>query len=382
MTRLRLDALTKVFGDGKPAVDHLDLDVKSGEFVTVVGPSGCGKTTTLRMVAGLEQSTSGRVFFDDDDVTRYAPQRRRIGMVFQNYAIFPHMTVGANIGYGLKIAGVNKAERNKRVRDVAALVEIDEFLHRLPKQLSGGQRQRVALARAIVREPRIILFDEPLSNLDAKLRDQTRAELKSLHRRLGGTIVYVTHDQLEALTLSDRIAVMNNGSLEQFARPTDVFEWPSSLFVAGFVGAPPMNILKGRVLAAADARDEAKIEVMGSGRVQVPGAGHRLRAALTSHNPEVTVGIRPQRVRLTGDEDADLRGVVDVVELVGTEKIVHVRMEAGVVVAVVPSSTAVREGENVGLELPPEHLRFFHPDTGLCWKELDQVLSGRSASAV
>src|SRR6056297_3962980 len=245
MGRLQLNDLTKVFESNSQdivAVNELNIDIRDGEFLVLVGPSGCGKSTTLRCIAGLEQTTSGQILLDDRDITHRKPKEREMAMVFQNYALYPHMTVRKNIGYGLKITtDLGKDEINQRVEETAELLEIEELLEKEPGDLSGGQQQRVALGRAIIRDPEVFLMDEPLSNLDAKLRIQMRTELNKLHRRVGKTSVYVTHDQEEAMTLGDRVAVMNDGRLQQIAPPQQVYEYPANRFVAGFIGEPPMN---------------------------------------------------------------------------------------------------------------------------------------------
>ncbi|MSZ23237.1 MAG: sn-glycerol-3-phosphate ABC transporter ATP-binding protein UgpC, partial [Actinobacteria bacterium] len=231
-------------GGTKPAVDQVNLDVKDGEFLVLVGPSGCGKSTTLRMLAGLEEVNSGKIMIGDRDVTNIPPKDRDIAMVFQNYALYPHMTVAENMGFALKIAGVKKEERAARVLEAAKLLDLEPYLDRKPKALSGGQRQRVAMGRAIVRQPQVFLMDEPLSNLDAKLRVQTRTQIASLQRRLGVTTVYVTHDQVEAMTMGDRVAVLKDGVLQQVATPQELYDAPANVFVAGFIGSPAMNLLE------------------------------------------------------------------------------------------------------------------------------------------
>jgi len=243
MATVAFDKASRIYpGTPRPAVDAIDLDIADGEFLVLVGPSGCGKSTTLRMLAGLEEVDSGRILIGDKDVTDIPPKDRDIAMVFQNYALYPHMTVAENMGFALKIAGVGKEERGKRVLEAARLLDLEPYLDRKPKALSGGQRQRVAMGRAIVRNPQVFLMDEPLSNLDAKLRVQTRTQIAQLQRRLGVTTVYVTHDQTEALTMGDRIAVLKDGVLQQVGTPRDLYETPRNVFVAGFIGSPAMNL--------------------------------------------------------------------------------------------------------------------------------------------
>ncbi|ERH14614.1 ABC transporter, ATP-binding protein, partial [Actinobaculum sp. oral taxon 183 str. F0552] len=248
MASVTFENASRVYpGSEKPAVDQLSLDIHDGEFLVLVGPSGCGKSTSLRMLAGLEEVNEGRIFIGDDDVTDISPKDRDIAMVFQNYALYPHMTVADNMGFALKIQGVPKDEIRKRVEEAARILDLTPYLGRKPKALSGGQRQRVAMGRAIVREPRVFLMDEPLSNLDAKLRVQTRTQIASLQRRLGITTVYVTHDQTEALTMGDRIAVLKDGLLQQVGTPSEMYTTPANAFVAGFIGSPAMNLGKWRV---------------------------------------------------------------------------------------------------------------------------------------
>ncbi|MGN6524474.1 MAG: ABC transporter ATP-binding protein, partial [Actinomycetes bacterium] len=246
MATVTFDKATRIYpGAERPAVDSLDLDIGDGEFLVLVGPSGCGKSTSLRMLAGLEEVNRGRILIGDRDVTKLQPKDRDIAMVFQNYALYPHMSVAENMAFALKIAGVDKDERERRVKEAAKLLDLEQYLERKPKALSGGQRQRVAMGRAIVRQPQVFCMDEPLSNLDAKLRVQTRTQIASLQRRLGVTTVYVTHDQTEAMTMGDRVAVMRDGRLEQLDTPQALYEHPSNVFVAGFIGSPAMNLLRG-----------------------------------------------------------------------------------------------------------------------------------------
>ncbi|WP_336660506.1 ABC transporter ATP-binding protein [Leucobacter sp. USHLN153] len=307
MATVMFDNVSRVYpGSTRPSVDSLDLDIGDGEFLVLVGPSGCGKSTTLRMLAGLEEIDEGRVIIGDRDVTDVAPKDRDIAMVFQNYALYPHMTVADNMGFALKIAGVGKSERDERVREAARMLDLEEFLDRKPKALSGGQRQRVAMGRAIVRQPQVFLMDEPLSNLDAKLRVQTRTQIASLQRRLGVTTVYVTHDQTEALTMGDRIAVLKEGVLQQIGTPRDLYESPSNVFVAGFIGSPAMNLLPA-VLAGEAGR---------AGSLEVP-LENAVRSAASSN--EVTLGIRPEDLHVVTDGGAGLSVEVDLVEELGAD---------------------------------------------------------------
>ncbi len=300
MATVTFDNATRLYpGTTKPAVDKINLKVEDGEFLVLVGPSGCGKSTTLRMLAGLEEVNGGRILIGDRDVTDVPPKDRDIAMVFQNYALYPHMTVAENMGFALKIAGVKKEERAERVLEAAKLLDLEQYLDRKPKALSGGQRQRVAMGRAIVRKPQVFLMDEPLSNLDAKLRVQTRTQISSLQRRLGVTTVYVTHDQVEALTMGDRIAVLKDGLLQQVGSPRDLYERPANQFVAGFIGSPAMNLLPSKAV---------------SGGVEFGNATVKADVKSTG---AVTVGIRPED--LTVNKDKGLKVKVDVIEELGAD---------------------------------------------------------------
>ena len=306
MASVTFDKASRIYpGTTVPAVDALDLTIDDGEFLVLVGPSGCGKSTSLRMLAGLEEIDDGRILIGDRDVTDVAPKDRDIAMVFQNYALYPHMTVAENMGFALKIAGVNKDERASRVLDAAKLLDLEPYLDRKPKALSGGQRQRVAMGRAIVREPQVFLMDEPLSNLDAKLRVQTRTQIASLQRRLGVTTVYVTHDQTEALTMGDRIAVLKDGVLQQVGTPRDLYESPANSFVAGFIGSPAMNLFDADVV-------EGGVQF---GTATVPVDRKTLSGATGTR---VTVGIRPEdlTVSTTGK---GLQTTVELVEELGAD---------------------------------------------------------------
>ena len=300
MATVTFDNATRLYpGTTKPAVDKINLKVEDGEFLVLVGPSGCGKSTTLRMLAGLEEVNGGRILIGDRDVTDVPPKDRDIAMVFQNYALYPHMTVAENMGFALKIAGVKKEERAERVLEAAKLLDLEQYLDRKPKALSGGQRQRVAMGRAIVRKPQVFLMDEPLSNLDAKLRVQTRTQISSLQRRLGVTTVYVTHDQVEALTMGDRIAVLKDGLLQQVGSPRDLYERPANQFVAGFIGSPAMNLFPSKAV---------------SGGVEFGNTTAKVDVKSTD---AVTVGIRPED--LTINKDKGLKVKVDVVEELGAD---------------------------------------------------------------
>ncbi len=306
MAEIRFDSVSCLYkGSTHPAVSELDLTVADGEFLVLVGPSGCGKTTSLRMLAGLEHPSEGKVLMDGQDVTRMSPSRRDVAMVFQSYALYPNMTVMQNIEFPLKVARVGKAERRDRARKVAAMLDLSDYLGRKPKALSGGQRQRVAMGRAIVRRPRAFLLDEPLSNLDAKLRVETRTQIAALQRELAVTTVYVTHDQVEAMTMGDRIAVMRDGELQQCGTPREIYLRPTNTFVAGFIGSPPMNLLHASVIP-----DGADL-----GGLHVPLS----RSSLTALNGdrEVVVGLRPDAFTLSDSGGLPVHG--GVVEILGAE---------------------------------------------------------------
>jgi ABC-type sugar transport system ATPase subunit len=356
---VRLEKLTRRFGS-VTAVAALDLDIKSGELVALLGPSGCGKTTTLLMTAGIYRPTSGAIYFGERRVDHLLPRDRGIGMVFQNYALYPHMTVEENIGFPLSLRrGIPNEERARRVRAVAGQVRVDELLGRRPAQLSGGQQQRVALARALVKEPDILLLDEPLSNLDARLRHSMRAEIKRLQKDLGITSIFVTHDQLEALTMADRIALMVDGKLAAYGPPDDLYERPVSRFVAEFIGNPPMNFLDAEI-----ARTDGNVTVRNAD-VEVP-----LAVALADRLPlngaarPVTIGIRPEDVTIGPPERSNARGDVYVIEPMGREQIVDVRIGERVIQVIAPATLAVQVGETVGLAFDAAKLHLFDPTAG------------------
>jgi multiple sugar transport system ATP-binding protein len=309
MATVTFDKATRLYpGSTKPAVDALDLDVGDGEFLVLVGPSGCGKSTSLRMLAGLEDVNAGRILIGDRDVTQLPPKDRDIAMVFQSYALYPHMSVADNMGFALKIAGVNKQEIRQRVDEAAKILDLEQYLERKPKALSGGQRQRVAMGRAIVRKPQVFLMDEPLSNLDAKLRVQTRTQIASLQRRLGVTTVYVTHDQVEAMTMGDRVAVLKDGLLQQVGTPRELYDHPDNVFVAGFIGSPAMNLLD---LPLADGGVRFGDTVFPVERNVLSGTGD-----------QVTLGVRPEDLDLT---EHGLPVQVDVVEELGADAYIYGR---------------------------------------------------------
>ena len=353
MATVTFENVWKRFGDFN-AVKDLNLAIQDGEFMVLVGPSGCGKTTSLRMIAGLEEITDGSLKIGDRVVNDVAPKDRDIAMVFQSYALYPHMSVYDNMAFGLKLRKVPKAEIDKRVKDAARILGL-ENLQKKPRELSGGQRQRVALGRAIVREPAVFLMDEPLSNLDAKLRVQTRAEIARLHQRLGTTTVYVTHDQVEAMTMGTRIAVMDKGELQQVGSPQDLYDSPKKLFVAGFIGSPSMNFVNV---------ERQGTEVTGEG-VTLP-IPTRYRSHLDGAS-KLVAGFRPEHLELGEIPNAaTIRAKADVVEFLGDEELLHLTVQGheGDVVAVVSSEHRVKPGDVVDLKLPLEKLHLFDAATG------------------
>ncbi|MFA6045718.1 MAG: sn-glycerol-3-phosphate ABC transporter ATP-binding protein UgpC [Phycisphaerales bacterium] len=356
MSTLTLENVSKVYPNGVAAVEGVSFDVSSGGFCVLLGPSGCGKSTTLRMVAGLESISGGTIRIDGKVVNNVHPKDRDIAMVFQNYALYPHLTVAANIAFPLAMRGVPKRDIEPRVAQAAAMLELSELLHRRPAQLSGGQRQRVALARAIVREPKVFLFDEPLSNLDARMRHHTRAELKTLHSRLKVTSLYVTHDQEEAMSLADVLVVMAGGRVRQVGSPMDVFEAPADRFVASFIGSPPMNFLDGVVSPGPRGNMVVRLVVAG---VAGPVVAALAADATPRAGANVVVGVRPSACRLADDgEAAALRGAVTSIELLGEVMDVTIDCGGKAVVARVASQRGMQVGEvvNVGFDLAKVHV--------------------------
>jgi multiple sugar transport system ATP-binding protein len=355
MATVTFDKASRVYpGSTTPAVDQIDLEVADGEFLVLVGPSGCGKSTTLRMLAGLEEVNSGRILIGDRDITDVPPKDRDIAMVFQNYALYPHMTVAENMGFALKIAGVNKEERAQRVLQAAQLLDLEPYLGRKPKALSGGQRQRVAMGRAIVRQPQVFLMDEPLSNLDAKLRVQTRTQIASLQRRLGVTTVYVTHDQTEALTMGDRIAVLKDGVLQQVGTPRDLYESPSNVFVAGFIGSPAMNLFDADIV---------------DGGLKFGTATAKVDKDVTSNTKakKVTIGVRPEDLVISTSGQG-LPVEVDVVEELGADGYLYGHTEIDGkrvdIVARVDGRNHPNPGESIVVNPTPAHIHAFDIESG------------------
>ena len=344
MTTLQIKDVYKRYPNGAEAVKGVSVDVEDGELVVFVGPSGCGKSTMLRMVAGLESVTSGEITLAGRVVNDLEPAERNIAMVFQNYALYPHMTVRKNLAYGLKNRGASAAEIDKKVDEAAELLQIGEFLDRKPSQLSGGQRQRVAMGRAIVRDPAIFLFDEPLSNLDAKLRNQMRLEIKNLQRSLETAAIYVTHDQVEAMTLADRIVVLNNGQIEQVGKPHDVYSRPASTFVASFIGAPPMNLLD---------------VTLADGRIDI--AGQSVAAAHGEAGP-VKLGLRPERLQISGNGEG-LRVNVGVTEDLGATRLIHAKLGNQHLV-IAQDSELPEPGPEAFVTFRQDDAHFFDPSSG------------------
>ncbi|MBC7549681.1 MAG: sn-glycerol-3-phosphate ABC transporter ATP-binding protein UgpC [Cellulomonas sp.] len=371
MATVTFDKATRIYpGTERPAVDALDLAVEDGEFLVLVGPSGCGKSTSLRMLAGLEDVNAGRILIGDRDVTDVQPKDRDIAMVFQNYALYPHMTVADNMGFALKIAGKPKAEIRTRVEEAAKILDLTEYLDRKPKALSGGQRQRVAMGRAIVRQPQVFLMDEPLSNLDAKLRVQTRTQIASLQRRLGVTTVYVTHDQTEALTMGDRIAVLKDGLLQQVGTPRDMYDTPANVFVAGFIGSPAMN-LGTFSLAEGFAQ-------LGSTKISVPRTA--VTALAADDNAKITIGFRPESLDVVpaGTPDS-IPVLVNIVEELGSDAFVYGELtgelgskgllhsgagEDQIIVRVDPRKVPAK-GETINVTIRTGEQHLFHAGSGL-----------------
>ncbi len=355
MASISLEAVTKSYGPTL-VVDRADLDIVDGEFLVLVGPSGCGKTTTLRMIAGLESISSGTVKIGDRVVNDVEPKDRDIGMVFQNYALYPHMSVYENMSFGLRLHNVAKDEIDRRITETAELLGLTAVLKRKPRQLSGGQRQRVALGRAIVREPGVFLMDEPLSNLDAKLRVQTRTEILRLHKRLGNTVVYVTHDQVEAMTMAHRIVVMKDGVVQQVATPRELYTNPVNSFVAGFIGSPQMNFVDVQL----ERTDGTLYARSGGGSFVVPPG--RINGSLGN----ATLGIRPEDVLIApSGNGASLAATVDVIETLGSEQYVFLKLTDGAqLVSRVSGDYAIKAGDSVRATLVPEKMHLFERESG------------------
>jgi multiple sugar transport system ATP-binding protein len=421
VAEVTMDNVTKVYDNGFQAVTDLDLTVADGEFLVLVGPSGCGKSTALRMVAGLEEITSGELRIGERVVNDLPPKERDIAMVFQNYALYPHMTVAQNIGFALKLAKLPRADINERVQQAAKLLQLEDWLDRKPGQLSGGQRQRVAMGRAIVRDPAVFLMDEPLSNLDAKLRVQMRAEIARLQRQLGTTTIYVTHDQVEAMTMGDRVAVMRDGRLQQVAEPETLYAEPDNLFVAAFIGSPSMNLLEGTFHLSGDS-GSPRVS-LGAQSLTVPASLVEARPALRGFDGRpVVVGIRPEHLwdaavggggRSGRDTGARLQATVELREALGSELMLHLRTDARVavtdetrtaaadvdeaaidelerqaaggeamIVARFEAHSRARVGDTVDVGVETDELHLFDPETGqrIGAEALDTVSTASTAS--
>ena len=349
MSTVQIRDVRKSYGVS-PVIHGVDIDIADGEFVILVGPSGCGKSTLLRMIAGLETITGGSISIDSRVVNNLEPKDRDIAMVFQNYALYPQMTVAQNMGFALELAGVKKPDIKRKVDEAAAILGLEPLLARKPAQLSGGQRQRVAMGRAIVRDPKVFLFDEPLSNLDAKLRVQMRGEIKGLHQRLGTTIIYVTHDQIEAMTMADKIVVMNAGRVEQMGAPLALYDRPANMFVAGFLGSPAMNFIKGKA-----GSDGKSLELANGDTIAI----RSFPASLAGR--ELVFGIRPEQIDLATDgSDAD----VLIIEPTGSETHMTVRLGGQDVVCVMKDRVDCHPGETIKLALTTDRAHFFDPESG------------------
>ncbi|SEQ82673.1 ABC transporter ATP-binding protein [Thalassovita taeanensis] len=355
MAEVEIKLLNKVYSGNTRAVTDVNAHIRDGEFIVLVGPSGCGKSTILRMIAGLESISTGELFIDGRKVNGVEPGKRDIAMVFQNYALYPHMSVRRNMEYGLKNEGLPRDQIATRIAEAARTLQLEDYLDRKPRNLSGGQRQRVAMGRAIVRDPKVFLFDEPLSNLDAKLRTQLRSELKALHRRLAATFVYVTHDQVEAMSLADRIIIMNAGRVEQIGTPLDVYERPATRFVADFIGNPSMNLMTGIV-----AEDRARVVLTSGPTIAL---STEVEAA---PGTSVDLGIRPEHLRVSDTGGADLTLSVHMVEHLGADTIVHghIGQDAGALSLRVDGVQDFREHTQVPLAIAPGHLHLFDTQTG------------------
>ncbi len=388
MASVTLDNLTKNYGGGAPdAVRNLDLEIADGEFLVLVGPSGCGKSTALRMIAGLEEITDGAVWIGEEFVNDVHPKDRNIAMVFQNYALYPHMTVYNNIAFALQLARVSKTEIDRRVREAAGILELDDYLKRRPGQLSGGQRQRVAMGRAIVRQPSVFLMDEPLSNLDAKLRVQVRAEIAALQRRLGVTTVYVTHDQVEAMTMGDRVALLRDGVLQQVDTPARIYDVPANMFAAAFIGSPTMNLFYADLVG----QDGAASIILGGNSIALPAATIEERSGLAAYEGRsIVVGIRPEDVAGSGKEsDADgvMNSRIELLEALGSDMMAHVRLDAHTALVAssdslteisaadaagetsrcitrLPARSSLRLGDPIALRFDAERFHFFDGESG------------------
>ncbi|MDA0629928.1 MAG: sn-glycerol-3-phosphate ABC transporter ATP-binding protein UgpC [Proteobacteria bacterium] len=353
MADILIRDVRKSYGNDE-VIHGVNLEIQTGEFIVILGPSGCGKSTLLRMIAGLEDITSGEIVIAEKVVNQLEPRERGCAMVFQNYALYPHMTVADNIGYALKVAGMPKAQRAEKVKQVASSVGLDEFLDRRPGSLSGGQRQRVAMARAIIREPEVFLFDEPLSNLDAKLRVQMRHEIRRIHNRVKATSVFVTHDQHEGMTLADRMVIMNKGTIDQVGTPEEVYNAPATTYVAGFIGSPAMNFLPGRVLAS-----QGAVVLEEGSSLPIPA-----QAAQKMDGKLVQIGARPEALRLCRPGSGMLTATFEFYEELGSEGLHHLKIEDVQFSVLSENKMRLDEGTQIGVTIPQEALHIFDADTG------------------
>ena len=366
MADLKIHNLKKGFDDSE-IIKGVDLEIRDGEFVVFVGPSGCGKSTLLRLIAGLEEVSSGQIELDGRDITQVSPAKRDLAMVFQTYALYPHMTVRKNMSFALDLAGVDKQEVERKITNAARILGLEPLLERKPKQLSGGQRQRVAIGRAIVRNPKVFLFDEPLSNLDAALRVQMRLELSRLHQELRGTVIYVTHDQVEAMTLADKVVVLNGGRIEQVGSPMELYHNPANLFVAGFLGTPKMGFLQGTVVGVH--AEGCEVELDARCRLQLPLGGTTL-----SLGDPVTLGIRPEHLNRSTDGSCQLEVKADVSERLGSDTYCHVITQAGEPLTMrIRGDFTPRYGESLKLTLDAAHCHLFDREGLAVGQPLRQV---------
>ncbi|MEC1773006.1 ABC transporter ATP-binding protein [Schinkia azotoformans] len=361
MADIRLEHIYKTYNKNVTVVKDFNLHIEDKEFIVFVGPSGCGKSTILRMIAGLEEITDGHLYINEKLVNDVAPKERDIAMVFQNYALYPHMNVYDNMAFGLKLRKINKADIDRRVKEAAAILGLEDYLDRKPKALSGGQRQRVALGRAIVRDAQVFLMDEPLSNLDAKLRVQMRSEILKLHQRLGTTTIYVTHDQTEAMTMATRIVVLKDGLIQQVGSPEEVYNRPENIFVGGFIGSPAMNFFKGVL-------KENRTFMIGTTSIKVPGKTMKMLQENGYINKELVLGIRPENIKddpefLQVSPDTVVKVKIDVVELTGAEMILYSTIEGQDLLARINSRTAIHAGQEIELGLEMNKAHFFDKET-------------------
>jgi len=346
MATLKLENIKKTYDGKKYIIKGVNLEIKDKEFIVFVGPSGCGKSTMLRMIAGLEKITSGKLYINGETVNDYSPQKRRTAMVFQSYALYPHMTIYENIAFALKLKKTDKKEIDKKVKEVSKILDLDEFLNRKPASLSGGQRQRVAIGRAIIREPSVLLFDEPLSNLDAKLRNRMRFEISKLRKRLKSTFIYVTHDQVEAMTLADRIVVFNDGYIQQTGTPMELYEKPSNLFVASFIGSPQINTFEGEVFNKKFKHDLFTLDT------GIP------------QNGKIILAVRPEHIKISNEDNFDINGEVTLIETLGSETILWIENNNYDFKVRLNEKTAdIKNGDKLKFKFLKENLHFFDSQT-------------------